>query len=185
MPDHESRMSCIEKSVSGLESENDALKLLNNIKGQYQRNINKMNRRKKASQQNLSRCWSRNSVKTAWAVTDWAHRALPPERVKPCSIIIFLQETYISINVQWQSQRCWGPLWEECTGSPWLYDPYGRLLTISGHIHFLPIAWLNIYRRNTNNLDLFHKAFDMLPASNPNVISWILSVTPQKPQYKL
>lgn len=64
-------------------------------------------------------------------------------------------------------------------------------------VHFLPITWLNIYSWNTNNPDLFHKAFDTLPASNPNVISWILSVrssprqtlhqstTPQKPQYKL
>lgn len=43
MLNHESRMSFIEKAVSGLESENYAVKLkVDDIKGQYQCNINIM-----------------------------------------------------------------------------------------------------------------------------------------------
>lgn len=43
MLDYEGRMSCLEKAVSGLESENGTVKLkVDDIKGQYQCNINIM-----------------------------------------------------------------------------------------------------------------------------------------------
>lgn len=46
-------------------------------------------------------------------------------------------------------------------------DPYGRYMMISGHINSFQclISMLQI-----GNPDFFHKAFDMIPASSPNVI---------------
>lgn len=41
---------------------------------------------------------------------------------------------------------------------------------ISGHTNSLPITMLNICGPNIDNPDLFHKAFDLIPASTPNVI---------------
>ncbi len=49
-------------------------------------------------------------------------------------------------------------------------DPYGRYLMISGHINSFPITMLNIYSPNIDNPDFFHKVFDLIPASTPNVI---------------
>lgn len=89
------------------------------------------------------------------------------------------QETHIGVNEQrrlranWISQVYQAPFTRKSRGVAILFRkniPYGRYLMISGHINSLPIKMLNIYGPNIDNPDFFHKAFDLIPDSTPNVI---------------